>query len=294
VRFLWHALYFARRAVESLIRGPRVAFVATGTLFVALLVTGLFAAAFHGAQRLIGAWGGEVQLSVYLDPGADLDAARAAVQAAAPGRQVEAVGAEEALRRFRAALGPQGALVDGVRPGIIPPSIEVRAPGITFEEARSLATRLAAVPGAQDVDYGSAWLEPFQRLVGHVRWAGVALLAALAAGAAILVANTLQLGVFGRRDEIEIMRLFGATDFFVEVPFLIEGLLQGVFGGALAAGALLATARSGLPWLSRVLGPVTAHDVLPSSTLLGLVGGGAVLGVVASALAVRRELRRRR
>ncbi len=276
-------------------RGPRVTLVATGTIFVAVFVIGLFAAALHGAGKVLAAWAGEVQISVYLDPSADLEAARAAAAAAAPGRAVEAVTAQEALRRFREALGSQGALLDGLRPEVLPPSVEVRAPGIRLDEARSLAKRLEAVPGAREVDYGTAWVERLERLLTRLRWAGSALFLALAVGAAVLVGNTLRLGVFARRDEIEIMKLVGATDAFVELPFLIEGLLQGLAGGALATGALFAVTALVLSRLGGELGlavPIARGDLLPPALLAALVAGGGALGTIASALAVGRELKR--
>lgn len=288
------AIYFVARALEAMRRGPRVAAVATLTLFVALFVTGLFAAALHGAERLLDRWGGEVRISVYLDPAADLERARQAAAGLAPGRAVEAVSAPEALRRFRASLGPQGALLDGVGADLLPPSVEVSAPGIRLADARGLAARLAAVPGAREVDYGNAWLEKLERLVARLRRAGAVLLAALAAGAAVLVANTLRLGVFARRDEIEIMKLVGATDLFVQAPFLIEGALQGLVGGLLAAGALLLVAAASLPALVAATGlPLGRADVVPGALLAALLGGGAALGLLSSALAVGRELRGR-
>lgn len=296
--WLWRRpSYFLRRAVDATARAPRVALVATGTIFVAVLVTGLFAGALHGAGRLLTNWAGEVQISVYLDPSADLGAAQAAAAEMAPGRSVEAVSAAEALERFREALGPQRGLLEGIRPGVIPPSIEVRAPGIGLEEARSLAGRLAGVPGAREVDFGNAWIEQLQRIVTRVRWASLVLLCALVLGAAVLVANTLRLGVFARRDEIEIMKLFGATDAFVEVPFLIEGFGQGMAGGSLAALLLHASAVAVLPRISWTLGltrPIPRVDVFPTALLAALVAGGAALGLIAAALAVGRELRGRR
>jgi cell division transport system permease protein len=290
-------LYFLRRALDAMARGPRVTLVATGTIFVAAFLTGLFAGALHGAQRLLAAWAGEVQISVYLDPSADLEKARAAAAAAAPGRAVEVVTESEALRRFREALGPQAGLLDGLEPGVLPPSVEVRAPGIGAAEARALAKRFESIPGAREVDYGSAWLERLERLLARLRWAGAALFAALAVGAAVLVANTLRLGVFARKDEIEIMKLVGATDAFVETPFLIEGLVQGVLGGALAAAALVAAAGLALPRIGAALGLAMAiprSDLFPPVLLVALVAGGGALGTIASALAVRRELRQRR
>jgi len=285
--------YFVGRAVEAMARRPSVAFVSILTIFVAAFVIGLFAAVLRGGERLLGAWAGEIHISVYLDPAADLDAARAAAQTAAPGRTVEAVSAPVALQRFRASLGAQGALLDGLRPDLLPPSVEVRAPGIALAEARSLAARLQGVPGAREVDYGNAWLERLERLLQRLRWAGIGLFVALALGAAVLVANTLRLGVFARRDEIDIMRLVGATDLFVETPFLLEGLLQGLAGGVLAAGALVGICALALPGLATAGLPLARSEVLPPALIGAVVGGGAALGLLASALAVGRELGRR-
>lgn len=293
---LWQRpVYFLRRAFDAMARGPRVALVATATIGVAVFVTGVFAAALHGAERLLAAWAGEVQISVYLDPAADLEAAHRAAVAAAPGRVVEAVTAAEALRRFRETLGSQAALLDGVGSQVLPPSVEVRAPGIRLAEARELAKRLASIPGAREVDYGNAWLEKLERFLARLRWVGLGLLGAVALGAAVLVANTLRLGVFARRDEIEIMKLVGATDRFVVTPFLIEGLVEGLVGGGVAAAALMAMAVLGLPHVADVLGlarTLTRGDLLPAALVAGLVAGGGGLGLCASALAVQRELRR--
>ena len=295
-RALRTGLYFVRRALYSMARGPRVALAATLTVAVAVLVTGLFTAVLRGGERLLSGWAGEVRLSVYLDEGADLGKAVLAARAAAPGRAVEGVTSAEAVRRFRTSLGPQAALLDGLGDDLLPPSVEVAAPGIGLEAARALARRLEAIPGAREVDYGNAWVERLEHLLGRLRWAGLALLGALGLGAAVLVANTLRLGVFARRDEIAIMKLVGATDRFVEAPFLVEGLLEGALGGILAVVALHLAAAWGLARLALVMGlarSVSRADLLPLGLTGALVGGGAAIGLVASALAVSRELRRR-
>jgi cell division transport system permease protein len=147
----------------------------------------------------------------------------------------------------------------------------------------------------REVDYGSAWLERLERLLTQLRWAGTALFSALAVGSAVLVANTLRLGVFARRDEIEIMKLVGATDGFVGAPFLIEGLVQGLAGAGLAVLALLGAQAALLPRLTAAVslaGRLTRADVLPTPLLLGLLAGGAALGLVASSLSLLKFLRR--
>ena len=80
-------VHATRRALEAMVRGPYVTLTGTGTIFVAVLVTGLFTAALTGGERLLAAWAGEVRISVYLSAGADLARARAAAAALAPGRR---------------------------------------------------------------------------------------------------------------------------------------------------------------------------------------------------------------
>ena len=284
-----------RRAVDAMVRAPYVTLVATGTILVAILGVGLFAGALGGAGRLLAGWAGQVRISVYLAPGADLARAREAAAALAPGRVVEAVPAATALRRLADGLGEQRGILDGVGPDALPDAVEVAVPGIGLEGARALAARLRAVPGAADVDFGDAWLERLEGLLARVRLVGVLLLGALALASAVLVSNTLRLAIFARREEIEIMTLVGATGAFVAAPFLVEGLLEGIAGGALAV-AILAGAEAALaPRLAAAIGlaaPLRLAEVLPWPLLAALVAGGAAIGLLASALAVARHLRR--
>jgi len=293
VRF--RPIYFTARALEGMRRGPYVALVGIGTIFVALFATGLMAGVLGGAERLLSAWAGEVSISVYLQPGTDLAAARSSVAAVAPGREVRAVPAAAALRQLSDELGDQAHVLDGVGPGVLPDAIDVMAPGISLEQARALAGRLRALPGVADVDYGNAWLEKLELLVTRARLAAVVLFAVLALATAVLVGNTLRLAVFARREEIDILKLVGATDSFVSTPFLIEGLLQGVAGAGLAVLVLLAVHAGVVPRLQAALPLASAlrlGDTLPSGLLLGLVAGGAAVGLLGSALAVVRTLRR--
>jgi len=284
-----------RRAVQALRRGPLVTAVAVGTIFVAVLLTGLFASLFSGAERVLSSWVREVPISVYLAPGADLSRAREAAERIAPGLAVEAVKPEEALVRLRASLGDQAAILDGVGAEVLPASVEVRPARLSLPETRALAARLGRVPGAAEVDYGAAWLDPLETVLERGRAVGIGLLVLLAVATAVLVSNTLRLAVYARRDEIEIMKLVGATDAFVGGPFLVEGLLQGLAGATLAVSALLGASWALLPRL-RVALPLASRlsraDVLPGPLLIGLVGGGALLGIASSALSLGRFLRR--
>jgi len=288
-------LYFLKRALHAMSRGPYVAIVGTATIFVAVYSIGLFAATLGGAQRLLEAWAGEVRIAVYLGPGADLVLAREEAQRIAPERRVVAVPSSAALERLAETLGDQAHVLEGVGADALPDAVEVEVPGITLAGAKELAGRLRAVTGAEEVDYGNAWLEKLETFVRRARLASVFLLVALGGATAVLVANTLRLAVFARREEIEIMKLVGATDAFVGAPFLIEGVLQGLGGGLLAVSGLLVTHLLAAPRLRaavKLAEALTIRDTLPPGLVLALVAGGALIGLLASALAVLRFLRK--
>jgi cell division transport system permease protein len=288
-------LYFLKRALDAMRRGPYVAIVGTATIFVAVFSIGLFAATLGGAQRLLEAWAGEVRIAVYLKPGSDLVLAREEAQRIAEGRRVVAIPSSAALKRLAETLGDQAHVLEGVGADALPDAVEVEVPGIGLAGAKALADRLRAVAGADEVDYGNAWLEKLETFVARARFLSIFLLAALGIATAVLVANTLRLAVFARREEIEIMKLVGATDAFVGAPFLIEGLLQGLLGGVLAATALLVTHAVAAPRLRaavKLAEALTVRDTLPPGLVLSLVAGGAVIGLLASALAVLRFLRK--
>ena len=288
-------LHTLRRAMDAMVRAPYVTAVAVGPISVSILLTGAFAATLGAGGRLLAGWASEVPVSVYLAPGADLELARAGAVAIAPDARVEAIPPAEAMRRLRASLGEQGRGLDGLGDDALPASVDVSVPGLSFERARVLAARLRAVPGAVEVDDGAVWLARIEALVERGRQVGFVLLALLGAATAILVSNTLKLAVYARRDEIEIMKLVGATNLYVGAPILLEGAIQGLLGAALAAATLgvsnlmlLPRAREALPLAAR-LAPA---DVLPGRLLGALLLGGAVLGLVASAISLQRFLRR--
>ncbi len=284
-----------RRAVDALVRAPFVTAVAVGTIYVAVLLTGALAATLEVGGRLLTGWSGEVPVTVFLAPGADLEEVRTAAAALAPDATVVAIPPAQALRQLRASLGDQGRVLEGLPDDTLPPSVEVRIPGLTQARAAAISARLRQIPGAAEVDDGVVWVARLEALVGRARQLGLLLLGLLAAGTAVLVSNTLKLAVYARRDEIEIMKLVGATDLYVGAPILLEGIVQGLAAGLLALGTLAAANLVLLPRLRAAL-PLAERigfgDVVSGRLAAGLLLCAVLLGTVASAIALRRFLRR--
>jgi len=289
---------FWRSAMEGIRHQPFVHAVSTITLAIALFTLGLARSAAHELDRLVGSLGGEVRVTVYLDPRVP-PAARTAVADGLRrrGMVVEEVSPRAALDRLVRELGPAAESLRGLSEDPLPPSLEVRVPESMRAPTslRGLAAELRGTPAVTGVDYGEQAVERLSALARAVRWAGWVAFVVLVGATLIIVSATLQLAIYARREEVEIQKLVGATDRFVQAPFLLEGALQGIAGAALAIAGLIAFRQTLSPQLATLLSflrlPGAGADARPWMDALQLALAGAGLGLAGSYLAVHRFLR---
>ncbi len=289
--------YAALAAFRGLRSSPVTSSVAVVTVAVTLLLSGAFSLLLGNMQRLIDRFGEEVKLAVYLDPELDSDAheALAARLAALEGvDSVSFVSPEEALERFRSGVGERSDVLDGLEENPLPSSFELTlsAQSRDADDLRRVGALVSDWPGVSEVGAGAEWIEGYTRVIGIVRIGGIALGGTLLVATLLIVANTIRLALYARRDEIEILRLVGAAPGFVAAPFLIEGVVQGAIGGAIAWVALFGLFHalkpllaSGLTLLIGYVDPV----FLDASALVGIVLGGAAVGFAGAVLAVAQR-----
>lgn len=292
-----------RRAIvaglRSIRRHPGPQLLAVGTIAVSLLLLLLVRLAARDLERLAAAWGDGVQMTVYLDEQATpLRGEKIALALARlPGvESVRRVEPTEAYARLRQSLGERADLLDGVEETLLPASIEVRLqPGVAEAiRVHPVFARLRQMPGVEDVELMADWVERVRAIERLLRFGGLALGLLVAAACLYVVGSTIRLAVFARREEIEILRLVGATPGFVQAPFLVEGTLQGLVGAGLALGALFGLYRQAAPWIESTLGSALCAVPLPFlpplESAVAILGGG-LLGLVGSSVAVSRHVR---
>jgi cell division transport system permease protein len=291
---LWRLM---RRAAMNLWRAPLPSLVSVLTIGLALFLGASFLLTLFAARALISSWGAQAAVTLYLDRSltdAQIGALETQVQAQAGDANVRYVDRATALQRLRVDLGDLASSLDGLTQNPLPPSIEVM-PHIALPPAavRVLAGSLAQLPGVQEVDYGREWLDKLEALGRASRTFGWGAVAAVLGAALLVVANTIRLAVYARRDEIEIMKLVGATDTYVRAPFLFEGVLQGLLGAGVALGAVLSVQKWLVPRAQAAFAfasGMTPPRILPMHCA-ALLGIGAVVGLLGSWLAVSRFLR---
>ena len=287
-------VYFLREAAVSLIRSWKVSLLAVLTIAVSLFIGGAFLLLAANLSAVVERWREEARVVLYLTPDARA-AERAALAreiAAAPWVvAVEEIGPEEAAERFRAAFPSLADLVDGGDQPL-PPSVAVAFDPAAAGSARFEAwlAALGERPEVDLVDDDRDWLRRLGTLVALVRGIGLALSAVLLAAAVFTIAAVIRLTAYLYQEEIAVMRLVGATEFYIRGPFYFEGILQGLLGGlAAVAGLWLAWAAVARRSADTLLGAVLAPEFLAARSLALLVLLGAAAGLTGAVLSLRRE-----
>ncbi len=290
--------YFVRTAIGSMVRSPFVHVIAIAALGLALVGFGLARIAAAQLDALLASLGGEVEFTVYLAPDAPADQVDGLEKALVgrTGGTLTRVSPAVALGRLAASLGAQGQALTELGENPLPWSLELKLPPASRDvrALEGLAQRTRALPFVSGVDYGEEALARLGVISRALRLAGLVAFALVFLTTVIVVSATLQLAIFARREEIEIQKLVGGTDWFVRAPFLIEGALQGLSAGGLALGGVFALVR----WLEREGVEYVGFLMLdgrfqvPWARLASeSLSAGVLLGLLGSFIAVRRFLR---
>jgi len=277
----------AREALTASRRAPLLSALGMVTIAFSLFAFGLFGLVAVNIRRALDQVEERVEIRAFLGDSADIEQVAAAMKDIGEFPEVsrvDYVSREQALVRARKEMGE---FADVFESGVLPASIEVqlrpgqRSPAIV----KSVAERMKTYAFVDDVRYGEEWVAKLYKLRNIATVSGLTLGVAFAAVAVIIIGATIRMTVLARAKEISIMRLVGATDMYVRLPFLIDGLIKGVLGGLLA---LL------LVWLTnRVINQYFIETIFFDREMIFLgVVGGALMGVIGSLVSVGRHLRR--
>jgi cell division transport system permease protein len=287
--------YFAREACSNLLRSWRVSLLAVATIAVSLVLGGAFLVASRNLAGSVESWRGQLRVVFYLRPGvppAELTRLAAAVRAAPWVAAVEPVSPAAARQRFREAFPSLADLLGGGEAEPLPSSLEVTLRRGRAAAGSGIASWLEGWrrhPEVAMVDDDRDWLGKVETVVAVVRAVGLVLGGILLGAAIFTIASIIRLTAYLHHEEIAIMRLVGATEFFIRGPFYVEGLIQGLLGGGLASAALYATY-----WLIRsrsrsLLASLLAGRFLSAEQLGLLLLLGALAGLIGAVASLRRE-----
>lgn len=275
-----------RETALGLKRAPLLSTLSIVTIAFSLFTFGLFGLVALNVSRALRSVEDRVEIRAFVVDGTPIEAVATAlgdIGSFPEVQRAEQITPEQALERARKELPEFQDVFDA---GVLPASIEVRLkPGFRDPATvKAVADRIKTYAFIDDVRYGQEWVVKLYNIRNVAGATGLVLGIAFAAVAVIIIGSTIRLAVLARAREISIMRLVGATNGFIRRPFLIDGLLKGLLGGAFA---LLLTWAAHLV-IDRYLVQTTffARDI----AILGVACGG-LIGLLGSALSVGRHLR---
>ncbi|MBU4415234.1 MAG: permease-like cell division protein FtsX [Proteobacteria bacterium] len=216
------------------------------TIALSILIVSSFALFFTNANDIMNYWGKGVRIMAYLKPDTsqkNFPDIKREIQGIYGVQDVNFISKEEAFKRLKEQMKRQSSILMNLNENPLPDAFEIRmtASSQGGEKVEEIATKIESLPSIEDVEYGQKWLERFTNIFDLFRLAGYAMGGIFFMAAVFIVANTIRLVIYTRREEIEIMRLVGASERFIKGPFYIEGIIQGTLGGIIGIAALFIT-----------------------------------------------------
>jgi len=288
--------FFVSEAWRDLRRAGRVGLSAILLITLSLGALGCFWLLSLNLGRAVTQWRERVRVVAYLkeEPkAAAVEDLIGRVQALGGVQRVRYVSRAEALASLKRSLGPQASVVDQLPRNPLPASLELTPDEETAtpEGTRALVQRLSALPEVEEVQGGAEWVESLAQWQRLFQLTGLGVGAVLALAAILTVTTATTLVLHARRDEMEIMRLVGATETVIRLPLLLQGMAQGLMGAVVALAALevayVLLAPRVEPLLNLTLGLGRAVFLSAPQVAL-LLAGGAMLGALGGLLAKGR------
>ncbi len=295
-RLLQALRHCLREAWDGLWRNPALSILSAASIGISLYVLGLFLLLAFNLNVFVETLAKEMQVQVYLKEEvtpADLKTLRAEFSSDPAIEVVRYVSKIDARLRFERDFPSLRDLPERVGGNPFPASfdLEIRDEDRNPGALDRIAKTYEKAPGVEEVRYDRGWTERLVGLVNLARRGGLGLGVLLLCAALVTVGAVVQLTVLARREEIEIMKLVGATAAFIRGPFLLGAAAQGLAGGACALAGLYVTHRMVERTVVFTTNPfmtIVAGRFLPAQASAALAAGGAALGIVAAILSLRR------
>ena len=286
--------YVFRETATNLRRNVLMTSAAILTVAVSLSLVGGALLLKQGVANATSRWRGGVELSIFMDPAAaqgQTEAVETELNNMPQVRKVTYVGQEAAYNEFKEMFADQPDLIESVTAQDLPPSYRVVPKQPEF--AAEIGARFEKTPGVKQVQYAEKQVQTLLKVTRVLQIAIYLVAGVLGISATLLILNSIRMAIFERRREVAVMKLVGATNWFIRVPFMLEGMVQGVAGAVVAfivvflGRGLVARA---IPEDLQLVNQLIVSRSEARGTGMFILVMGALVGTLGSALGVRRHL----
>lgn len=285
------------QALQDIFQNRFFNVISISTIALSVFIVSASGLFFLNADDMMDQWKKGVRIMVYLkkDTGeAERLALNSSIRALYGVADTRFISKKEALALLKEQMKQQSSLLSNLSENPLPDAYEIRmtAGSQNSETIEPLVNQLESLPSVDDVEYGQRWLGRFAHIFAVFRILGYAVSCLFFMAATFIVANTIRLVLYSRRQEVEIMRLVGATDAFIAGPFYIEGLIQGTIGGILGLATLFAAFLLLSANLSQGFSSLSIHIRFFSvGTTIFIILGSTIIGWLGCFLSLRQFLK---
>lgn len=288
--------YLVFDALRSIKENPASALFTSVTLGFSLAILAFFFIIFVNLNRAAGGLTDRVQMVVYVKDGfANYGPERIKKDVlSVPGvRSAEYVSKEAALKELKEGLAGRQGILEAIDTNPLPASVDIKVSEIYMEPVlfATVVDNVKKLTWAEDVQYSGKWVKKFSAFLKFIEALALIMGLFLSAATVFIVINTIRLTLYARKEEIEVMRLVGASGAFIMVPFFIEGVLHGLAGGVVSLG-MLAVGMYAVA--GNVPGNLSFALSLPASAPVisaVLIMAGIITGAVASLISMVKFLK---
>ncbi|MGD8722723.1 MAG: permease-like cell division protein FtsX [Desulfobacterales bacterium] len=238
-------ILFFKRALEDFRNNRLLNLVTLLTISLSILIVSTYILFFINTSDIMNFWKEGLRIMVYLKPDvvpSDMPDVGRQIKSLKGVKGVKFISKEAALRQLKSQMKRQASLFENLDKNPLPDVFETQldANFQSWEKLEDLATQIEALDAVQEVEYGQQWLGRFSQVFNLFTLAGYTMCGIFFVAAVFIVANTIRLVIYSRQDEIEIMRLVGAAEHFIKIPFYFQGLMQGAAGAVIGLAILFA------------------------------------------------------
>lgn len=285
--------YFLSEAFKSLYRNRLLTFATITNVAVCILILGAAVLLTINASNIIDNLESDVEVVAFIDKELSHDQTRemkSRIQQMEGIKSVNFVSREEGLKRLQKKFGGlEYDLGSTLEENPLRDSYEIKVEDP--HQVPEIAGEIEKLSGVYKVNYGQGVVEKLFQVTKWARIGGIAAIVLLAFGAVFLISTTIRLAVFSRRKEIYLMKLIGATDWFVRMPFFLEGVFLGFIGAVIAIICLAAGYGSIIGHADTIMFlPIVTDQGFLINIYLILLGTGAALGVLATYFSLNKFL----
>jgi len=292
--------YFVEEGLRSTRQNRLMSVVTIVTIAFALMIFGAFLIVYSNVRLITNNWVKEVEVTAYLKADFDSDRIDQIKKALWENREIariEFVSKDDALERFKKDQADSIYLVEGLNGNPLPASFEISLSKAAQnrEAVDHLVRKIGRISEFDEIQYGQDWTRSLLTFMKILRLIGFIMGGLLGVAIIFIIANTVRLTVYARRDELSVMRLIGATNWFIKGPFLMEGFFQGFIGALVSLGLLFGLFHFWVPRVRQSAGMFFLQDIsisfLSLPMLSSIIGAGMLLGLFGSLISLGRHLK---